>query len=180
MKFTETKLKGSYVIEIENRKDDRGSFGRAWCMNEFREHGLNGNVCQINTSFTIKKGTVRGMHFQVDPYQETKLLRCTKGRIYDVMVDLRPESPTFLQWFGIELSDDNYKMVYVPENFAHGFISLVDNCEVYYPVTQFYTPGAERGIRWNDPSLKIEWPVPVEVVSEKDKNHPDFSLERLK
>jgi dTDP-4-dehydrorhamnose 3,5-epimerase len=180
MIFTETKLKGAWIIEIKKIEDDRGFFGRSWCRHEFEERGLNGNLCQINTSLTLKKGTIRGMHYQIDPYQETKFIRCTRGRIYDVIVDLRPNSPTFLQWVGNELSADNYKMVYVPENFAHGFVSIEDNSEVYYPVTQFYTPGAERGSRWNDPAFNIKWPVEIKIVSEKDRNHPDFTLERLK
>jgi dTDP-4-dehydrorhamnose 3,5-epimerase len=180
MIFTETRLKGAYLIEIKKIEDERGFFGRAWCRHEFEEHGLNANICQINTSLSLKKGTMRGMHFQIDPYQETKFIRCTRGRVFDVIVDLRPDSPTFLEWVGHELSADNYRMVYVPENFAHGLLSLEDNSEVYYPVTQFYTPGAERGIRWNDPALQIEWPVNVEFVSDKDSSHQDFSIERLK
>lgn len=180
MIFTETSLKGAFLIEIKKLEDDRGFFGRSWCRREFEEHGLNADICQMNTSLTLKKGTIRGIHYQVDPYQETKFIRCTRGRVYDVIVDLRVDSPTFLQWIGHELSADNYKMVYVPENFAHGLLSLEDNSEVYYPVTQFYTPGAERGIRWNDPALDIKWPINVEIVSEKDSNHPDFNIERLK
>ena len=180
MIFTETKLKGAWIIEIKKLEDDRGFFGRSWCQHEFEDHGLNGKICQMNTSLTLKKGTIRGMHFQADPYQETKFIRCTRGRIYDVIVDLRPKSPTYLQWIGNELNADNYRMVYVPENFAHGFVSLEDNSEVYYPVTQFYTPGAERGIRWNDPALNIKWPVEIQIVSDKDAGHPDYTLERLK
>ena len=180
MIFTETKLKGAWLIEIKKIEDDRGFFGRSWCREEFEAHGLNANICQMNTSLTLKKGTIRGMHYQVDPYQETKFIRCTRGSVYDVIVDLRPDSPTFLQWVGHELTADNYRMVYVPENFAHGLVSLEDNSEVYYPVTQFYTPGAERGMRWNDPAINIQWPVDIEIVSEKDGSHPDFSIESLK
>ncbi len=180
MIFTETKLKGAFIIEIKKLEDERGFFGRAWCHNEFKEHGLNPNICQINTSYTKKKGTIRGLHYQVDPYQETKFIRCTRGRIFDVIIDLRPGSPTFMQWIGNELSSDSYKMVYVPEYFAHGILSLEDNSEVYYPVSQFYTPGAERGIRWNDPAFNIQWPVKVEIVSEKDNSHPDFDINHLK
>ncbi len=180
MIFTETKLKGAFVVEIKKLEDERGFFGRAWCQQEFEAHGIETKICQINTSFTKKKGTIRGMHFQADPYQEAKFIRCTKGRIFDVMVDLRPDSPTFLQWVGNELSEDNYKMAYVPENFAHGFVSLVDNCEVYYPVSQFYTPGAERGMRWNDPAINIKWPVDIINISDKDKSHSDFDLSGLK
>ena len=180
MIFTETKLKGAYLVEVKKIEDNRGFFGRAWCQKEFEDQGLNGNVVQINTSFTHKKGTMRGLHYQVDPYQETKFIRCTKGSIWDVIIDLRPKSPTFMQWVGHELSADNYKMVYVPENFAHGFVTLEDNSEVYYPVTTFYTPGAERGIRWNDPAFNIAWPVEVEIVTEKDGNHPDFDPNQFK
>lgn len=180
MIFTETKLKGAFVVEVKKLEDERGFFGRAWCQEEFEAHGIKTKICQINTSFTKNKGTIRGMHYQVDPYQEAKFIRCTKGRIFDVMVDLRPNSPTFLQWVGNELSEDNYKMAYVPENFAHGFVSLVDNCEVYYPVSQFYTPGAERGMRWNDPAINIEWPIDIINISDKDKGHPDFNLSDLK
>jgi dTDP-4-dehydrorhamnose 3,5-epimerase len=180
MIFTELELKGAYLVEVKKIEDERGFFGRAWCANEFVEHGLNKNFVQLNTSFSKKKGTIRGMHFQADPYQEVKFIRCTRGKIWDVIIDLRPNSPTFKKWVGNELTADNYRMVYVPENFAHGFITLEDNSEVYYPVTQFYTPGAERGLRWNDPAFNIKWPVEVTVVSEKDSNHSDFSIERLK
>lgn len=180
MIFTETKLKGAFVVEIQKIEDHRGFFGRAWCQKEFEAHGINANFVQINTSQTKKKGTIRGMHYQVPPYGEAKFIRCTRGRIYDVIIDLRPDSPTFMQWVGNELSEDNYKMVYVPEYFAHGFLSLEDNSEVYYPVTEFYTPGAERGIRWNDQAFNIEWPVPVEIFTEKDMSHPDFDMSRLK
>ncbi|HYW94563.1 MAG TPA: dTDP-4-dehydrorhamnose 3,5-epimerase [Bacteroidales bacterium] len=174
MIFTETSLKGAYLVKIKKLEDDRGFFGRAWCRHEFEEHGLNPNIKQINTSWSKKKGTIRGMHYQVDPYQETKFIRCTRGRIYDVIIDLRPDSPTFMQWTGHELSADNYTMMYVPEKFAHGFVTLEDDCEVYYPTTEFYTPGAERGIRYNDPAFNIEWPVNVDNVSEKDRTHPLF------
>jgi len=177
MIFTETKLKGAFLVEVKKIEDERGFFGRAWCQQEFEDHGLNGKVCQLNTSFSKHKGTIRGMHYQVDPYQETKFIRCTRGAIFDVMIDLRPESPTFLQWVGNVLTADNYAMAYVPENFAHGFITLEENSEVYYPVTQFYTPGAERGFRYNDPTFNVEWPVEALHVSEKDMGHADFNPE---
>jgi len=176
MIFHETKLKGAFLIEIKKIEDDRGFFGRAWCQKEFEDAGINPNIYQINTSLTYRKGTIRGMHYQIDPHQEGKLIRCTRGRIFDVMIDLRPESPTFMQWLGHELSEDNYRMVFVPENFAHGFVTLEDHCEVYYPVTEFYTPGSERGIRYDDPAFDIAWPVEIEVVSDKDMNHPDFNV----
>lgn len=174
MKFTETKLKGAFVLEINKLEDERGFFGRSWCMNELKEHGLNTSIAQANTSFSKKKGTLRGMHYQNDPHQETKLIRCTRGSIYDVIIDLRPNSPTYKEWFGIELTQDNYKMLYVPEDFAHGFITLENDTEVTYLVTEFYTPGAEAGIRWNDSQFAVKWPLNPEVISEKDKIHPDF------
>lgn len=174
MIFTKLALKGAYLVEVEKRQDERGFFGRSWCSQEFEKHGLNGNICQINTSLTDKKGTIRGMHYQVDPFQETKFIRCTKGRVYDVIIDLRPNSPTFKQWLGTELSADEYKMVYVPENFAHGFVTLENNSEVIYPVTQFYTPNAERGLRFDDPAFDIQWPISVDIFSDKDITHPLF------
>lgn len=174
MIFTETKLKGAFVLEIKKLEDERGFFGRSWCANEMKEHGLNANVRQANTSLSKSKGTLRGMHYQLDPYQETKLIRCTHGSIYDVIIDLRPDSPTYKDWFGIELSRDNYKMLYVPEDFAHGFITLEDDVEVTYLVTQFYTPGAEAGIRWDDPGFNIQWPIKPVIISDKDSVHPDY------
>jgi dTDP-4-dehydrorhamnose 3,5-epimerase len=176
MRFTETKLKGAFLVEIQKIEDHRGFFGRAWCRREFEEHGLNADIVQINTSRSRKKGSIRGMHVQIPPHAEAKFIRCTRGRIYDVIIDLRPDSPTFMQWVGHELSEDNYSMVYAPAYFAHGFLTLEDDCEVYYPVTGFYTPGAERGIRWNDPAFDIQWPAPVAVYTEKDLSHPDFDM----
>lgn len=179
MIFLETKLKKAHILEIKKNEDERGFFGRSWCRKELEEHGLNANMAQANTSFSFKKGTLRGMHFQIHPNEETKLIRCVRGAIFDVVIDLRPVSSTFKQWIGVELTADNYKMLYVPEGFAHGFITLTDNVEVYYNVTAFYTPGAERGIRWNDPQFKIDWPLTPIVISEKDQNHPDFTIEML-
>lgn len=179
MIFTETKLKGAFIVEIKQIADERGFFGRSWCRNEMEEHGLNGNVVQANTSFSKAKGTLRGLHYQRHPYEETKFMRCTKGAIYDVIIDLRKGSPTFFEWIGVELTEDNYKMLYVPEGFAHGFITLADNSEVTYLVTQFYTPGAEAGIRFDDPQFKIKWPVEISTISEKDKSHPDFNASQL-
>lgn len=176
MLFSETKLKGAYLIEIQRLEDDRGFFGRTFCQNELGKVGLNNNVAQANVSYNKKKGTLRGMHYQTAPYGETKLLRCTRGAIYDVIIDVRPDSPTYKQWIAAELSEDNYKMLYVPENFAHGFLTLQDNTEVIYQVSQFYTPGAERGIRYDDPAFSIEWPLDVRVISGKDASWPDYSL----
>lgn len=174
MIFTETNLKGAYIIELEKFEDSRGFFARAWDKKVFNEHGLIGDVKQQNTSFTVHKGTIRGMHYQVAPHQETKLISCLRGAIYDVIIDLRPDSPTYMQWLGVELSVGNYKMIYVPKDFAHGFQTLEDNSLASYLVTEVYTPHAEAGIRYNDPSINIEWPLPVSFTSDKDANWPDF------
>lgn len=176
MIFTETQLKGAYIVEIEKLKDNRGFFARGWCRKEFEDHGLTARVVQANISSNKKKGTLRGMHYQVAPYEETKLVRCTRGAIYDVIIDLRPDSPTFKQWIGVELTEKNYKMLYVPENFGHGFQTLKDNTEVTYQVSQFYAPGSENGIRWNDSAFGIEWPLDAQVISDKDKGWPDFTV----
>lgn len=176
MIFTETQLKGAFVIDIVKNEDERGFFSRSWCVDEMKKCGLNSEIRQANISFNKTKGTLRGMHFQIAPYQEAKYVRCTKGSIYDVIIDLRKESPTFKQWIGVELSDRNYKMLYVPENFAHGFITLENNTEISYLMTEFYVPGAGATIRWNDPLFKIEWPLKPVIMSEKDKNQPDYML----
>ena len=175
MIFTETELKGAFVLEIKKMEDERGFFGRSWCARELEQHGLNANAAQANVSYNKLKGTLRGMHFQRAPHQETKLVRCTKGAICDVIIDLRPASPTYKKWIGVELTADNYKMLYVPEDFAHGFITLTDDTEVTYQVTQFYTPGAEGGIRWDDPAFNIQWPIAPSVVSGKDAVWDDFN-----
>jgi dTDP-4-dehydrorhamnose 3,5-epimerase len=174
MIFTETPLKGAYIIEIEKIEDERGFFGRSFCRREMEKHGLNGEIVQANTSFSKKKGTLRGLHYQVAPHQESKLMRCVSGAIYDVIIDLRPGSPTFMRWTSAELSQDNYRMLYIPEGFAHGYMALTDNAGVYYNVSAFYVPGSEKGIRWNDPAFKISWPMEPRVISEKDRQHPDF------
>lgn len=174
MIFTETKLKGAYIIDVKRLEDERGFFGRSYCENEFAELGLTTGIKQTNVSYNKKKGTLRGMHMQNSPYEETKLVRCTRGAIYDVIIDMREDSETYKQWIGVELTADNYRMLFVPEGFAHGFITLEDNTDVTYQVTQFYTPGSERGIRWNDPAFNIEWPIEPVVISEKDQAHPDF------
>lgn len=179
MIFSETKLKGAFVIEIAKIKDERGFFGRSWCKNEMEGHGLNTNIVQVNTSLSLKKGTVRGMHYQKHPHEETKLVRCTKGAIYDVMIDLRPDSATYMEWFGIELNENNHKMLYIPEKFAHGFITLKSNSEITYFNTQFYYPEASTELRYNDPQFNIEWPLEAKVISYKDKNAPDFDESML-
>jgi len=172
MLFKETHLKGAFVIDLERREDSRGFFARMFCANEFEQHGLKPTIVQGNLSFNHKAGTMRGMHMQLPPAPETKLVRCTRGRIYDVIVDLRPESPTYLQHFGIELTDDNRTALYVPEMFAHGYQALTDGAEVTYLVGEFYTPGTEKGYRYNDPAFGIQWPIPVNVISDKDANWP--------
>ena len=168
MLFTETKLKGAFIIDLEHREDSRGFFARSFCAKEFEEHGLKPTVAQCNLSYNHKKGTLRGMHYQVPPAAETKLVRCTRGAIYDVIVDMRPESPTYLSHIGVELSEDNRRALYVPELFAHGYLALTDGAEVTYQVGEFYTPGYERGLRYDDPILGIEWPIEIAVISEKD------------
>ena len=174
MNFSETKLKGAFVIELEKHQDERGFFARVFCQKEFEANGLIPDVAQANMSLSPTRGTLRGMHYQKSPFEETKLVRCTKGAIYDVIIDIRPDSPTYKQWTGVELTADNYKMLFVPKNFAHGFITLSDDTEVTYLVSQFYSPGSELGIRWNDPHIAIQWPMDVEVISDKDANWPDF------
>ena len=173
MKFTETKLKGAYIIEIEPITDERGFFARSWCQKEFTERGLNANLVQCNISFNPKKGTLRGMHYQAKPYEEAKLVRCTMGAIYDVIIDLRPESSTFKQWVAVELTAENRKMLYIPEGMAHGFQTLVDNTEVFYQMSEFYHSESATGLRWDDPEFKIEWLIKEDlVISEKDKYYP--------
>jgi dTDP-4-dehydrorhamnose 3,5-epimerase len=172
--FQQTELQGAFLIQLDKITDHRGFFDRAWCEKEFAEHGLTAVVHQANVSFNIKAGTLRGMHYQMEPYGEAKTVRCTQGAIYDVIIDLRKDSPTYKRWFGAELTADNFTMLYVPENFGHGFLTLTDNTEVTYQVSEFYTPGAERGIRYNDPAIGIHWPQTVQVISEKDAGWPDY------
>lgn len=174
MKFTETKLKGAFVIDLEKREDERGFFARTWDKDEFQAHGIYRIPVQMNTSFSKKKGTLRGMHYQLAPFQESKLVRCVQGRIYDVIIDLRPQSPTFKEWFGVELTAENCKMVFVPEGFAHGFLTLTDDVAVVYQASSVYHFESERTIRYDDPTFAIKWPVEVKIFSEKDKNTPDF------
>jgi dTDP-4-dehydrorhamnose 3,5-epimerase len=175
VKFTRSELGGAYIIELDRLDDDRGFFARAWCQTEMEEHGLAARVAQANVSFNTRAGTLRGMHYQVAPYEETKLIRCTRGALFDVIVDLRRDSPTYKKWMGVELTAQNYKSLFVPAHFAHGFITLEDDTEAMYLVSEFYTPAAERGLRWNDPVFGIAWPRPVQVISEKDAKWPDYS-----
>ena len=175
MKFEETKLSGAFVIDLQRMEDSRGFFARAFCRKEFAAHGLNPAVAQCNTSFNREAGTLRGMHYQVEPFREAKLVRCTSGAIHDVIIDLRPASPTYREWAGFELSAENRRTLYVPEGFAHGYLTLAADTEVFYQVSEFYNPGHERGIRWNDPAFAIQWPIAPRIISPKDANHPDFA-----
>jgi dTDP-4-dehydrorhamnose 3,5-epimerase len=172
MKFTETKLKGAFIIDLEPRSDERGFFSRSFCQKEFEAHGLKTTIAQANISFNYRRGTVRGLHFQFPPAAETKFVRCSRGAIVDVIVDLRPESPTYLEHVAVELTADNRRGLFVPERFAHGYQVLEDNTETTYQVGEFYTPSAESGLRYSDPRLGIEWPLPATDMSEKDAKWP--------
>jgi dTDP-4-dehydrorhamnose 3,5-epimerase len=231
MLFTETKLKGAFIIDLQKLEDERGFFARSWCQREFEAHGLNPQLVQCNISFSLKKGTLRGMHYQAKPFEEAKLVRCVRGSIYDVIIDIRPDSPTYCQWIAVELSSPRfhlpspisllptqglgsaadcspltahssevtahslqltahtsevtagrspltayYKMVYVPEGFAHGFLTLEDNTEVFYQMSEFFAPEYARGFRWNDPAFGIRWPLEPQVISERDRTYPDFAF----
>jgi dTDP-4-dehydrorhamnose 3,5-epimerase len=171
MIFTETKLNGAYIITPDLIADERGFFARTFCRHEFEDHGLNPDIVQCNISFNKTKGTLRGMHYQAKPQAEVKLVRCSAGAIYDVIIDLRLDSPTFKHWFAMELSADNRKLLYIPEQFAHGFQTLTENTEVIYHHSAFHNPESERGLRFNDSAVKIVWPLPVRVISTKDQNY---------
>ena len=175
MIFTETKLKGAFIIDLERREDSRGYFARTFCQKEFEAHGLKPVIAQANMACNKLKGTVRGMHFQFPPSAETKLVRATRGGILDIIVDLRPESPTFLQHIEVELNEDNSRSLYVPERFAHGYQVLRDNTDTTYQVGEFYTPGSEGGLLYNDPSLSLKWPLAVTVISDKDQLWKPFA-----
>jgi dTDP-4-dehydrorhamnose 3,5-epimerase len=174
MHFHETKLRGVIEIRLEPHSDDRGFFARSWCQEEFEAHGLNPDLAQCNISFNLKKGTLRGMHFQATPYAEAKVVRCTMGAIYDVVLDLRPSSSTYRNWVGVTLTSENRVAVYVPEACAHGFLTLEDNTEVFYQMSQFYNAESARGVRWNDPAFQITWPSAPTVISERDRSYQDF------
>ena len=171
----ETMLKDAFVIEPERIEDERGLFARTFCRHEFDAHGLNSNLLQCSVSFNRKRGTLRGMHYQVAPHGEAKLVHCTRGAIYDVIVDLRVEFGTFGQWVAVELSADNGLMLYIPEGLAHGFQTLRDETEVFYQISEFYSPEHARGVRWNDPTFAIEWPIVNPIISARDQSHPDFA-----
>ena len=174
MKFVETELKGAFIIEPELLEDTRGFFTRIFCRKEFEAHRLNPNIVQSSISFNKKNGTLRGMHYQAAPYEETKLVRCTMGAIYDVIIDLRPDSPNFKRWVAVELTEDNRRMLYIPEGFAHGFQTMENNTEVFYQISSVHVPEYARGIRWNDPAFGIQWPADPRIISTKDRQYPDF------
>jgi len=174
MKFLETAMEGAFIIELEAAEDERGYFARTFCRNEFAAHGLNYEIAQCSISYNARRGTLRGMHYQVEPHSEVKLVQCVSGSIYDVIVDLRPESDTYCRWIGIELSPSKRCLLYVPEGFAHGFQTLEDNSTVYYQISEYYAPNYARGVRWNDPVIGIKWPIISPLLSEKDKIIPDY------
>jgi dTDP-4-dehydrorhamnose 3,5-epimerase len=175
MIFTPTSLKGAYIVDPELAQDERGAFARTFCQNEFRERGLKDNFVQCNTSFNKKKGTLRGMHYQAAPHEEAKLVRCTGGAIYDVIVDLRPDSSTYKQWTSVELTAANRRALYIPEGLAHGFQTLCDDSEVFYQMSEFYYSECARGFRWNDPTFVIQWPISTLIMSNSDRDRADYS-----
>jgi dTDP-4-dehydrorhamnose 3,5-epimerase len=174
MIFTETDLPGAFLVELEKRADERGFFARSWCQKEFSDRGLNARLVQCNISFNKRKGTLRGLHYQAAPHEEAKLVRCTRGSLYDVIVDLRPKSPTFKRHFGLSLTPDSGRMLFIPEGFAHGFQTLEDNTEIFYQMSEFFAPNCARGVRWNDPAFGIKWPITAPIVNERDNSYPDF------
>jgi dTDP-4-dehydrorhamnose 3,5-epimerase len=174
MIFTKTALNDATIVDIEKKEDERGFFARSWCLGEFKAHGLNPKLSQCNISFNSKKGTLRGMHFQAGPHEEVKLVRCTRGSIWDVIVDLRPGSPTYKNHMSILLTQENRRMLYVPEGFAHGFLTMADDTEVFYQISKFYVPRLQRGFRWDDPAFAIAWPAEVKCISDRDRSYPDF------
>lgn len=179
MIFEETRLPGAYIIHLEPIQDNRGFFSRVFCQREFEAHNLHTDFVQANLTHSEKKGTLRGLHYQIRPHKEVKLVHCPRGAIYDVIVDMRPDSPTYLEWTSVELTAENRKMIYIPGDFAHGYQTLADDSEVYYQVGQFYAPDFEQGIQWDDPALNIKWPDPSNpILSEKDKMWPEFQPEK--
>jgi dTDP-4-dehydrorhamnose 3,5-epimerase len=172
--FVETTLRDAYVIEIERIEDERGFFARSWCVDDFEARGGNSRLVQCNISYNKEKGTLRGMHYQVAPHEEAKLVRCTRGSLYDVAIDLRPDSPTFKRWFGVELSAENRRAFFIPEGFAHGFQTLEDGTEVFYQMSEYYHPECGRGVRFDDPAFGVEWPLEAKIVADKDRAFEDF------
>lgn len=174
MIFKKLPLQGAVLVDLDRKTDERGFFARTFCCEEFTAAGLNPNVVQCDVSFNLRKGTLRGMHFQLPPYEEAKLVRCTAGAIYDAIIDLRPASATFRHYYSVILSAQNRTALYVPEGFAHGFQTLEDNTEVFYQMSQRYDPASSAGVRWNDPAFGIEWPADERIITERDRNYPDF------
>jgi dTDP-4-dehydrorhamnose 3,5-epimerase len=174
MIFTPTTLENATVIDLERHEDERGFFARSWCRREFEAHGLEPDLVQCDISFNLRKGTLRGMHYQIGPHEEAKLVRCTRGALYDVAVDLRRDSPSYKKSLGVVLSAENRRMLYVPKGFAHGFLTLKDGTEVFYQMSDYYAPESQRGFRWNDPAFAIAWPAEVRFMSERDRAYPDF------
>ena len=175
MIFVEMKLAGAYLVKLEPHEDERGFFALSWSEKEFASRGLESRVVECNVSFNRKKGTLRGMHYQAAPYGQVKLVRCTRGAIFDVIVDLRPSSPTFKQWVGIELSEENHCALYMPRDFAHGFQTLTDNVEIFYQMSDPFVLGSGRGVRWNDPAFGIDWPDDARIINQRDADYPDFA-----
>jgi dTDP-4-dehydrorhamnose 3,5-epimerase len=173
--FIETPLPGAFLIEPEPIEDTRGLFVRTWCRRELEAHGLDTRIAQCSTSFNKRKGTLRGMHYQAPPVAETKIVRCTRGAIHDVIIDLRPDAPTFTRHFAVVLTADNRKTLYVPPGFAHGFQTLADDTEVFYQISEFYSPDHARGVRWNDPAFGVRWPDDERTIVDRDRNYPDFA-----
>ncbi len=174
MQLRETIISGAFLIEPERREDERGFFARTWCRREFEQHGLDARLVQCSISYNRMAGTLRGMHFQREPHAEAKLVRCTTGAIHDVILDLRPSSPTYLSWISVELTASNRLALYVPAGLAHGFQTLVDDTEVFYQISEFYHPESADGVRWDDPAFRIRWPLPNPILSSKDKQYPDY------
>lgn len=175
MRFTPVGLDGAFLVEMEPRCDARGFFARTWCQREFEAQGLESRLVQCSMSHNLYRGTLRGMHYQAAPHEETKLVRCTAGAIYDVIIDLRPESPTYLRHIAVELSGANRRALYIPRGFAHGFQTLTDDCEVFYQMSEFFAPESARGFRWNDPLFGIEWPVADPIILDRDNSYPDYA-----
>lgn len=176
MMFRPVDLPSAFLIDVERHHDERGFFARSWCQREFEAHGLHSRLVQCSISRNYRRGTLRGLHYQAPPHAEAKLVRCTAGAIYDVIVDLRPDSPAFLRYFGVVLSAENQTALYVPEGLAHGFLTLAENSDVLYQMSEFHEPAAARGVRWNDPAFAISWPEAVTVISQRDRTYPDYDI----
>jgi len=174
MIFLPTALDGAFIVEQDRRHDDRGYFARTWCQREFEEMGLNTSLVQCSVSHSLRRQTLRGMHWQAPPHGEVKIVRCTRGVIWDVIIDLRPESPTYMRHVGIELSEESGRALYIPEGMAHGFLTLADNSDVFYQMSEFHQPAFARGVRWNDPAFEIEWPVRIPILHPRDATYPNY------